>query len=316
MKLKLVIRNLTIAVIFGIFTGCSEDIQIEREMNGIFIAPASEDITDEFPIFFIDYPSTRNIAIALYEEAEENIEVTIAQNNKLVAQFNKNNSTNYSIIPPEKVSFSTKNPVITAGSKASDTLLITINGDGLASEDLFLLPIEITQVSGGNIELNSAMNVKYFMVQGGDLPNIAVGKPTSQSSITAGGISSRAVDGNTNGFWGGGSVTHTSGMGEDWWQVDLESVSPIIQEIKIYNRQDCCSERLTDFYVFVSDEPFVSDSLVDILAQDQVFSYYHEGVAEYMTTVPVNRTGRYIRVQQTGLTPLALAEVEVLGILE
>lgn len=124
------------------------------------------------------------------------------------------------------------------------------------------------------------------------------------------------MDGNTSGQWGNGSVTHTDSSGEEWLQVDLGAISPFIQEIKLYNRQDCCGERLTDFYVFVSDEPFSSETVADVLEQDNVFSYYHEGVAEYETVVPVNRTGRYVRVQLTGDTNLALAEIQVFGIQE
>lgn len=40
----------------------------------------------------------------------------------------------------------------------------------------------------------------------------------------SGGVSSRAVDGNTNMQWSGGSITHTVGRGGDWWRVDLGAV--------------------------------------------------------------------------------------------
>lgn len=66
--------------------------------------------------------------------------------------------------------------------------------------------------------------------------------------------------------------------------------------------------------MFVSDEPFESDSVADILMQDNVLSFFHEGVAGYETAIPVSRTDRYIRVQLTGTTNLSLAEVQVFGI--
>ena len=58
---------------------------------------------------------------------------------------------------------------------------------------------------------------------------VSVGKPTSQSTITA-GVSSRAVDGNNNGdFNAGGSCTHTDSQANmlSWWSVDLQRAHSI-----------------------------------------------------------------------------------------
>jgi hyaluronoglucosaminidase len=75
----------------------------------------------------------------------------------------------------------------------------------------------------------------------GDCPvNVAAGKPASQSSEGYGGGASRAVDGNTDGNWGAGSVTHTAedGSPEPWWQVDLQAALPI-HSVQVWNRTDC-----------------------------------------------------------------------------
>lgn len=295
--------------------GCEEEEQFNFDQNGIVITPASG-ITEDFNILFLDYPSEKDFGLALYNEAKTNITVEIGQNNLLVSKFNQNNGTAYSTIPEENVSFSSTEVPIEIGSKSSDTLKLSVKTTGLDQEKLYLLPVEIKNVSSDEIVLDEVMNVKYFVAKAGVPPNIALNKATSQSSVVGGGISSKAVDGNTSGQWGNGSVTHTGKSGEEWLQVDLGAISPFIQEIKLYNRQDCCGERLIDFYVFVSDEPFASEKVADVLEQDNVFSYYHEGVAEYETVVPVNRMGRYIRVQLTGETNLALAEIQVFGIQE
>ena len=81
--------------------------------------------------------------------------------------------------------------------------------------------------------------------------NIAKGKKTSQSSTLYGAGSERAVDGNTNRSWHGGSVTHTQCTNDKpWWEVDLEALY-LIDEIKVFNRGDCCSSRLNNFYVMI-----------------------------------------------------------------
>lgn len=314
MKRYPIITSTLMFVTFLLCTGCDKDLEPHFDQKGIFITPNSG-ITEDFSILFLDYPSEKDFGVALYKEAETDITVEIGQNNELVSEFNKNNGTEYSTIPAENVSFSSTETTIKMGSKSSDTLQVSLKTTGLNQEKLYLLPVEIKNVSSDEIVLDKAMNVKYFVAKGGAPPNIALNKSTSQSS-TIGGISSRAVDGNTSGQWGNGSVTQTGNSGEEWFEVDLGAVSPFIQEIKLYNRQDCCGERLTDFYVFVSDVPFVSEQINDVLAQENVFSYYHEGAAGYETVIPVNRTGRYVRVQLTGDTNLSLAEVQVFGIEE
>jgi RHS repeat-associated protein len=142
--------------------------------------------------------------------------------------------------------------------------------------------------------------------------NLAWGKATSQSSTSTGGVSSRGVDGNTSGNWGDNSVTHTNLDHQAWWQVDLGSVQQI-GTLRLWNRTDCCSERLSNFYVLVSDNPFSSTDLTTTINQSGVSSYYTAGQAGSRTEIGVGRSGRYVRVQLAGDNYLSLAEVEVMG---
>src|SRR6266508_304641 len=142
--------------------------------------------------------------------------------------------------------------------------------------------------------------------------NLAWGKATSQSSTGFGGNSSRGVDGNTNGNWSDNSVTHTNNEHQPWWLVDLGSVQQI-GTVKLWNRTDCCGERLSNFYVLVSDNPFSSTDLTMTINQAGVSSYYTAGPAGLLTEIGVGRSGRYVRVQLAGDNYLSLAEVEVMG---
>jgi RHS repeat-associated protein len=139
--------------------------------------------------------------------------------------------------------------------------------------------------------------------------NLALGKPTTQSSTEWGGVASRAVDGNTSGNWNDGSVTHTGTEGAPWWQVDLGSVQQL-SDIKVWNRTDCCGSALTNFYVFVSDNPFTSSN---VAGQPGVSTYNVAGQAGTPSVVAANRTGRYVRVQLGVYERLSLAEVQVFG---
>jgi alpha-L-fucosidase len=145
------------------------------------------------------------------------------------------------------------------------------------------------------------------------LRNAALGQAATQKSLDWGGTPDRAVDGNIDGAFWAGSVTHTAedGSAEPWWQVDLGTDVPI-QEIAVWNRTDCCSERLSDYYVLVSDHPFTSDSLAATLADPGVTAFHEQGTAGRPTSFPMSLNARYVRVQLKGTAPLSLAEVEVL----
>ncbi|MCH2581527.1 MAG: discoidin domain-containing protein, partial [Planctomycetes bacterium] len=81
--------------------------------------------------------------------------------------------------------------------------------------------------------------------------NIALGGIATQSSEGWGGAPGRAIDGNTDGIWGSGSTTHTNNPGApSWWEVDLLDTYDI-DTIRLWNRLDCCSERLTNFTIEV-----------------------------------------------------------------
>src|SRR5262249_47824249 len=82
--------------------------------------------------------------------------------------------------------------------------------------------------------------------------NWALHRSANQSSVALGGVPARAVDGNENGNWNVGSVTHTNQEIDPFWEVDL-GAAHYIDEIRIYNRTDCCAERLSNFVVFFSN---------------------------------------------------------------
>lgn len=141
--------------------------------------------------------------------------------------------------------------------------------------------------------------------------NLATGKPASQSS-TLYTTAAAAVDGNTNGNFGAGSTTHTDSTFQPWWQVDL-GTSQNLDNIRLWNRTDCCGDRLSNFYVLVSDQPFVSTNLNTTINQAGVSAYYTPGQAGVSHLISVGRTGRYVRVQLAGTNFLSLAEVQIFG---
>lgn len=164
---------------------------------------------------------------------------------------------------------------------------------------------------------------------------------TTQSSTALGGDARRAIDGNTNGAWNAGSVTHTNQETEPYWQVDLGETH-YIDEIRIHNRTDCCGERLKDLAVFYTNNKvgFVHRDIASILGEnvgpDPSTAAYVKpvfglaGDLDPVTGARLARTTlrfsgdecgepglpgckmRFIRIQLAGQGTLSLAEVEII----
>lgn len=161
-------------------------------------------------------------------------------------------------------------------------------------------------------------SISFSRVQ---IPHMGTGESSSQSSTSSGGHASRAIDGKIDGFYWNGSVTHTANTSNPWWQVDLGSdkANIVIQNIDIWNRVDCCMDHLKKYFVFVSDVPFNSDNVFTILNQAEdgsgnVSAYEINNGDRQLQSIPIGRTGRYVRVQLLTNNPLSLAEVRIVAV--
>ena len=169
------------------------------------------------------------------------------------------------------------------------------------------------QLTSGSNPLSLAEVQVFGEDTGGGSTNVATLGTVTQSSTDWGGVAGRAIDGNTSGIWGNNSVTHTDLGSESYLTIDLGSIRNI-DNIKVWNRTDCCSDRLSNFHVFVSDSPFTGTTVAASQGQSGVFDHRAAGVAPATTDITVNRTGRYVRVQLEATNQvLSLAEVEVFG---
>ncbi|MBC9719438.1 discoidin domain-containing protein [Streptomyces sp. TRM66268-LWL] len=141
--------------------------------------------------------------------------------------------------------------------------------------------------------------------------DLALGRHAEQSSTL--GEATRATNGNLDGRWGHGSVSHTLEEVQPWWQTDL-GTSAEIAEVVLWNRTDAATDRLRDFYVLVSEAPFGRACLAELLATPTIWRHHATGPAARTTTIPVGRRGRHVRIQLAGPDPriLALGEVQVL----
>jgi uncharacterized repeat protein (TIGR01451 family) len=165
--------------------------------------------------------------------------------------------------------------------------------------------------------------------------NLAEGRAASQSSDYASetppgtAVAGWAVDGNTNGDFARGSVASTSYDLYAWWQVDLGGLQ-WLDAVQLWNRTDCCSDRLKNFYVLVTEhsewpsnctvggvESAPSCNCGDPACMkdqpDVSFTNYIIGSVGVSVTIPVSGYGRLVRIQLDHRDFLHMAEVQVYG---
>jgi len=78
-----------------------------------------------------------------------------------------------------------------------------------------------------------------------DFENVAACKASTQSSTYNGGVAWKAVDGHE-------ALSHTACEEEPWWEVDLLGEFAV-DEVILYNREDCCYDRLNNVVVELQD---------------------------------------------------------------
>ncbi|CAH1775088.1 unnamed protein product [Owenia fusiformis] len=140
---------------------------------------------------------------------------------------------------------------------------------------------------------------------------VSTNKPANQSTEgpdSRKGPAGLAVDGNTDPDFNQGSCTHTSDTGEDpWWMVDLEQKF-IISRVEIYNRGDCCGNRLKNFEIRVGNSTDIATNSICATHDDEV----PKGGKEILTCgTPIY--GRYVSIQKKIKGVLTLCEVKVFG---
>ncbi|HZC52374.1 MAG TPA: discoidin domain-containing protein, partial [Mycobacterium sp.] len=219
--------------------------------------------------------------------------------------------------PPEVAAVSpiSDHQVLISGSGFTAASTVHIGTDAATAVDVIgpnqLAATLPASANEGDVNVTTAMGTSESAYTYDPSQDIAVGQTATQSTTAFDSPASRAVDGNTGGDWGQGSVSHTDLEAHPWLQVDLGSVQAL-RSINAWNRTDCCTDRDSDFWVFVSSTPFDhSLSPAEQATAPSVWSNHQAGTMGTPTRIPAPTSGRYVMVQLTGTNYLALAELQV-----
>ena len=147
---------------------------------------------------------------------------------------------------------------------------------------------------------------------GGTSSNIAKGKPAKHSSqygTQANNGAHLANDGIVQNANQGGLLHHTNKEANPWWEVDLQGRFDI-SSIKLYNRTNCCPERLNNFTILVSDAPFTGNFGGTTFISNQAAPRVSQ---EYTPAGGNTVTGRYVRLYTNQTNYMSIPEIEIFG---
>lgn len=139
--------------------------------------------------------------------------------------------------------------------------------------------------------------IPWFVVLGTARPNLALHRPVvvSDRDPTFGVDPSQVVDGDqlNLGF-------HTSARPNTTLTIDLGSIEPL-RRVEVYNRSDCCQDRVAPLTVQVSADAF---DYRTVARRTRVFQHW-------TVPLPAETSARFVRLVHEGSDPFHLSEVEV-----
>ncbi|GGA56356.1 discoidin domain-containing protein [Okeania sp. KiyG1] len=150
----------------------------------------------------------------------------------------------------------------------------------------------------GNMNINQNTNT-----------NLALNKPTAQSSVYQPEKHGYDPHGACNGKKTGSFGFCTTKEDRPWWQIDLQRTCHI-SEVKIYNRIDCCQERASTLNVLLSQDA-LNWELCYSNPQENIFGSID---GKPLTVNVQHQVARFVRLQLRENDYLHLNQVEIYGI--
>lgn len=191
------------------------------------------------------------------ERVSKDMKIIVGNDDNLVDVYNKENDTEYNILPSENYSFINKTVTIANGENISgDSIKIELlNVESLIKEGGYLLPVTIASIEGGSLDaVSSNRNVVYVKVENIHV-NVESGQPVEGTLIpdrsgwtvkvasTTRGDANNLIDGkNTD--------VARDGSAEYWLTVDMGKVETLTG---IRNKCYASSYSPTAVEVFTSD---------------------------------------------------------------
>lgn len=144
-------------------SGCTEGDGFDYNRNGLMITGTDVSSLQKFVVE--DVPSSYPITISSTKKVGSDVNLTIAIDTALVAQYNQKNGTNYYAIPDGSVSLDeTKLTIKTGDAISSAAHVKMVSTDQFKEGRTYLIPVTIKDAQGGTQDIIEASRTIYLRV--------------------------------------------------------------------------------------------------------------------------------------------------------
>lgn len=106
------------------------------------------------------------------------------------------------------------------------------------------------------------------------------------------------------------TFAHSDWVGGQSTSFDIGRTTTIL-DISLWNRPDCCQNRMANMWIVVSDSPISTD--VNTARASGAASFYLSGIVGSPSTVAINAEGQHVRIFASGPV-FHLAEIEIMAL--
>lgn len=163
MRTKLLFKLAAVAISI-VMAGCMEGDKFDPDkvvivMTGTEINPVRQFVVEEAPAAFV-------ITASVTDKVRERTVVTFAIDTSLVHSFNKKTRSNYFAIPgADAVQLEGTQGVFEVGQTISSGVVVRVlSTDAFVDGRIYMIPVTITSVSGGDLELLEASRTAYLRI--------------------------------------------------------------------------------------------------------------------------------------------------------
>lgn len=158
--MKTIIKHLwAFFLLSGLFISCdnAEDFQDVIYFTGTDVSPVMK--------YSLEEATNIGLSVRASTKVTENTKVGVRVNEALVEKYNRENGTNYQVLPSDVYTFEAKTALIEQDKYASEPFYLNIKSvESFKDEDTFCLPVEITDVQEGSLPILEASRVVYLII--------------------------------------------------------------------------------------------------------------------------------------------------------
>ena len=144
-------------------TGCAEGDDFNYDRNGLLITGTESTPLQKFVVE--DTPASYPITVSSTKKVDSDVNLTVAIDTSLVAEYNAKNGTNFYAIPAGAAKLDTTSLTIKAGTAISTAADVErTSTDAFQEGRTYMIPVTITNAKGGSEDVIEASRTIYLRI--------------------------------------------------------------------------------------------------------------------------------------------------------